>query len=91
MELKTSQKIIRNTVFNTIGHIWGLLVSLCLIPYIISKIGMERYGVWVVIGVGIGYLSLLDIPGIGSAFAKYIAEYFARKDFRRVNYGGIAK
>ena len=82
---KTSHKIVRNTVFNVFGRGWELLASLLLIPYTISKVGTEGYGAWVVVGTLTGYLAIMDISGLGSAFAKYVAEYYAKKEFRKVN------
>lgn len=84
MEQGISQKIIKNTIFNTIGHFWGVLVALFLTPYIIHRIGVERYGIWAIIGVLTGYLGLLDF-GIGASFVKHIAEFYAKKNFQRIN------
>lgn len=85
MELGKSRTVIKNTLFNNIGYIWQLLISLLLIPFIIHRIGMEQYGIWVLLEVVIIYLSLLDFTGIGGAFVKYIAEYHATRDFNRCN------
>lgn len=79
-----SQKIVRNTLFNVVGSGWGILVALFLTPYIINHIGIERYGVWAIVGVLTGYFGLLDF-GIGSAFIKYISEFYARKDYVKIN------
>jgi len=79
-----SQKIVRNTIYNAIGHFWGILVALGLIPYIIGHIGIERYGVWAIIGVLTGYFGLLDC-GIRTSFVKYIAEYYAKKEYKNIN------
>ena len=67
-----SQKIIRNTIFNIIGRGWGILIALFLTPYIISHIGVERYGMWAIIGAVTGYFGLFDF-GIGTSFVKYIS------------------
>jgi len=83
MALGKSRTVIRNTLFNNIGYFWQLLVSLLLIPFIIHRIGMEQFGIWVLLEVVVIYLSLLDFTGIGGAFVKYIAEYHARKDFEK--------
>ena len=85
MALGKSRTVIRNTLFNNIGYFWQLLVSLLLIPFIIHRIGMEQFGIWVLLEVVVIYLSLLDFTGIGGAFVKYIAEYHARKDFKKCN------
>ncbi len=79
-----SRKVVRNTIYNAIGHFWGIIVALGLIPYIIGHIGVERYGVWAIIGVLTGYFGLLDC-GIGTSFVKYIAEYYTKKDYKSIN------
>ena len=74
-----SNKLIKNTLFNTVGRVWGVLVNLILTPYIISQIGVERFGIWAIIGILTGYLGLLDL-GIGGSFVKFIAQYQAKND-----------
>lgn len=86
MVLGKSQKIIKNTIYNNIGYLWQLLVSLFLVPFIIHKLGVEQFGIWVLLEVIVTYLSLLDITGIGGAFVKYIAEYHTMKDFKNCNH-----
>lgn len=85
MVLGKSRKVIKNTLFNNIGYSSQLLISLLLIPFIIHKLGVEIFGIWVLLEVIITYLSLLDITGIGGAFVKYIAEYHAKKDYESCN------
>ncbi|MCK5161473.1 MAG: oligosaccharide flippase family protein [Candidatus Aureabacteria bacterium] len=79
-----SQKIIRNTIFNIIGRGWGILIALFLTPYIISHIGVERYGMWAIIGAVTGYFGLFDF-GIGTSFVKYISEFYTKKDCEKIN------
>jgi O-antigen/teichoic acid export membrane protein len=83
MTLGKSRTVIKNTVYNNIGYVLQLLISLILIPFIIHKIGVELFGVWVLLEVIVTYLSLLDFTGIGGAFVKYIAEYHTKKDFKK--------
>jgi len=78
------QKIIRNTIFNIIGRLWAILVVLFLTPYIIGHIGIERYGIWAVVGIVTGYFGLLDF-GIGTSFIKYISEFYTRRDYEKIN------
>lgn len=82
--MSLAHKIIRNTAFAALGYFWGNLVSFFLTPYIISHIGLERYGVWSIAFVITGYMGLLDF-GIGCAFTPYFAEAAARKDEARIN------
>jgi len=86
MALGKSDKVIRNTIYNNAGYFSQLLVSLFLTPFIIHKLGVEQFGVWVLIEVIVAYLSLLDLTGIGGAFVKYIAEYHVKEDFKSCNH-----
>lgn len=78
-----SDKIIRNTLFNTLGKICGILTGLFLTPYIISRIGIERFGVWAIAGVLTGYFGLLDF-GVSSSFVKYIAEFYTKREYGKI-------
>jgi O-antigen/teichoic acid export membrane protein len=84
MEKSIPDKIIRNTFFNAIGRFWGILVAVFLTPYIVGRIGIERYGVWAIVGVFTSYFGLLDF-GIRASFVKYIAEFFAKNDHNKIN------
>jgi len=50
-----------------------LLVALWAIPRLIDGMGTERFGLLVIIWMGVGYFSLFDL-GIGRALTKLIAE-----------------
>jgi len=84
LEKSVSEKIIRNTKFNILGRFWGILVALFLTPYIIQHIGIERYGIWAIVGAITGYFGLMDF-GIGTSFVKYIAEFYTTKDYKKIN------
>jgi len=79
-----SHKIIRNTFFNAIGRFWGILTALVLTPYTIKHIGIERYGVWSIVGIFTSYFSLLDF-GMKTAFVKYISEFHSKKEYAKLN------
>jgi O-antigen/teichoic acid export membrane protein len=80
----TSKKIIRNTIFTSSGRLWGYLLSFIITPYIVHKIGIERFGIWAVANTAIHFFLFLDL-GIGSSFVKYIAEYNTKKDYKMIN------
>lgn len=83
-ERKFSRKIIRNTIFNIVGRLWGILIALILTPYIVRNIGTERFGIWAVVGVLVNYLGLFDF-GINSSFVKHIAEFNSRREYQKIN------
>lgn len=66
-----SQKTIRNTLFNLIGRFWAMFVALLLTPYIVSKLGTQRFGLWSLVSVITSYFGLLDL-GIGVSFMKKV-------------------
>lgn len=78
------KKIIRNTIYNSIGRIWLMLVILLLTPYILHKLGVQVFAVWSLVFVVANYLGLLDF-GIMTSFAKYVAEYHTKKDQESIN------
>ena len=82
--MSIAKKVIKNTFYNIAGQIFGLAISFVLIPYIVDKIGIERFGVWALIGVVTGYFGLLDF-GIKSSFVKFISEFYALKDMKKIN------
>lgn len=84
MEQSLSHKIIRNTAYNIAGRFWGILAVLLLTPYTIKHIGIERFGLWSIAGVITGYFGLLDF-GVGMSFVKYIAEFYTKKQFDKIN------
>jgi len=59
-------------------------LTLVLTPYILYKLGIQLFAIWSLIFVVTTYLGFLDF-GISSSFAKYIAEYNAKKDFTSLN------
>ncbi|MBU0880956.1 MAG: oligosaccharide flippase family protein [Candidatus Omnitrophica bacterium] len=80
-----SYKVIVNTIYNTFGRFWGIIVGIFLTPYIISRVGVDRFGVWAVVGVVTGYFGLLDM-GVGASFVKYISEFYARKEYNKISH-----
>lgn len=83
-ENSLSHRIIRNTVFNAAGRVWGMLAAFILTPYIIHRIGPERFGILAVAGVFTGYFGLFDF-GVGTSFVKYISEFHIKRDPEKIN------
>jgi len=79
-----SHKLIRNTLFNFAGRSGAMVVTLLLTPYVVSKLGVRRFGVWSLILVIASYVGLLDL-GLKASFVKYVAEYHARRDYEAIN------
>lgn len=79
MESSPAASIVRNTLLNAGGRLWAMAVAFFLTPYVIQMIGVERYGIWAVVGVVTGYFGLLDC-GMTTALVKFVSEYEAKGD-----------
>ena len=72
-------RIARNALSGAGTRLVTMCVGFLLTPFIITTLGVERYGLWAVVGSLAGYLGLLDF-GLGGAFVKFITEYRERGD-----------
>lgn len=63
----------RNVVFNLAGAVIPLLVGAVSIPYLLSHLGVERFGILTLIWTIIGYFSLFDL-GLGRAITQQVAK-----------------
>ncbi len=78
------KKIIKNTIANTLLKFSQYIIGFLLFPFIVSYVGVEDYGVYLLVGAFIGYFGLLDF-GVGSALVKYVAEFNAKDDKETIN------
>ena len=69
----------KNTVWNFLGSATPMLVGILVIPYLISNIGVERFGVLTLIWSLIGYFSIFDF-GIGRALTYQVSNSIAKKE-----------
>lgn len=74
----------RNISFNGLSFVVSFLVNFALIPFIISHVGKEIYGIYTLVMTITGYLFLCDF-GMTAGVTKYVAEYLGSKDYDKVN------
>ncbi|MEW6333025.1 MAG: flippase [Thermodesulfobacteriota bacterium] len=72
--------LMRNVLWNLLGHGAPLVFALLAIPPLVGGLGTERFGVLVLAWMVVGYFTLFDL-GVGRATTKYTSEYLARGDF----------
>jgi O-antigen/teichoic acid export membrane protein len=69
-----------------------MAVSLLVTPYVLSSIGIESYGLWILVGSVLAYVGLLQI-GLGRGTIRMIAFHAARGEMgvvrRIVSYGVV--
>lgn len=68
-----------NIASNYLRVIAGIAVMFFLIPYIVSRLGIETFGLWSLIFAMVGLFGLLDL-GFATAAMKYVAELTASGD-----------
>ena len=68
------KKIVKNTIANTLLKISQYIIGFLMFPFIIRHVGIEDYGLYLLVGAFVGYFGLLDF-GVGSALVKYVAQY----------------
>lgn len=73
--------VAKNIIYNFGGQITLLVLGIITTPYIIHSLGNDLYAILSLVGVFIGYLSILDL-GLGLSIIKYIAEDHAKSDYK---------
>ena len=61
------------------SKIFQILCMLILTPLLLSGLGKERYGAWILVGQLAAYLMMLDL-GVSSSIARYYARHMAEED-----------
>ncbi|MDI6735726.1 MAG: oligosaccharide flippase family protein [bacterium] len=82
--MDTKEKIIRNTLVNSVGKFWHIFISLVLFPFIVHKIGIAAAGIWLLVLSLSEYFTLFD-RGVDPSIVKYVAEYNAIDDKKKIN------
>lgn len=78
------KKIIKNTIANTILKFWQYIIGFFMFPFIVYHVGVEDYGLYLLVGAFVGYFGLLDF-GVSGALVKYVAEFSAKEDQDKVS------
>jgi len=76
--------LFRNTVAQSASVVAGYVFSFLLAPIMISRLGLDAFGVWAVTGAFATYAGLLDL-GIGRSLARFIAVFDAADERYRID------
>ncbi len=76
--MSLTQKILKGSVLNVIDHAVKVGVMLLITPYMVKTLGLERYGIWLVLTAAVAFLGLLD-GGITLSGTRYLARALGGK------------
>lgn len=80
----TSNKVLaQNTLFTIASKVLPLLVGVLALPYLISELGEENFGMLAIIWLVIGYFSMFDL-GIGRAVIKQVSDLIGSEDYDEI-------
>ncbi|MFC1514974.1 lipopolysaccharide biosynthesis protein, partial [Candidatus Omnitrophota bacterium] len=82
--MSITDKIIRNIFSSWAFYFIQLSIGFFLMPFMVSRLGAEIYGLWMLILSSAGYMYIFDF-GIRGSAVKYISEYEAKEDFDTLN------
>ena len=76
--------IARNLVTRYLMIFADTAIGLFMLPFNVSHLGAEAYGLWLLTTSVTAYFSILDL-GYGGALVKFVAQYRAWRDARAIN------
>lgn len=80
---KRSFRFARSVVWSFVGQIGIFAANFVAIPFLLSRMGTELYGLYILLYAAAGYLSLMTL-GSGGATLKYVAEFAGIGDRKRL-------
>lgn len=81
--LTSAPLLARNTLWNILGEVAPLVVTVFAIPILLSRLGVDRYGVLSLAWVVVGYFGVFDL-GLGRAATKFIADALGAGDEKSI-------
>jgi len=60
------------------------VIAIFILPLFIKNLGAELYGIWIISGIILGYLGIMDL-GFGQGVMKYISEAYVKNDIFKLN------
>ncbi|MEO5858011.1 MAG: polysaccharide biosynthesis C-terminal domain-containing protein [Pyrinomonadaceae bacterium] len=77
-----SARLILNSIYSLLSWLAPVALGILVTPFILRRLGVEAYGVYLVILGVIGYSFTFNV---GRAVAKFVAEYRASGDIHKIN------
>ena len=77
--------LVTGSTLSVVHIVLQVMVSFFMMPFIISHLGKELYGVWILIAAFVGYYGLLDF-GIGGAVTRFMSRAIGAGHREKIRY-----
>jgi O-antigen/teichoic acid export membrane protein len=68
-----------NAAYSTVEYLAQPFTMLLAAPYLVSRLGLQQYGIWMLVSAVLGSVGILS-TGFGDATVKYVSAYRGRSD-----------
>src|SRR5512140_3867590 len=79
-----SRRFLVGVLWNWAGVVLNIVIGLAISPYILHKLGPERYGIWALVFSLVEYLWFFDL-GFNTSVTQFVAKYRARNEPDQIN------
>jgi O-antigen/teichoic acid export membrane protein len=73
-----------NVSATIVARVVNMARGVCVVPFLLARIGLEAYGIWTTIFILVMYVGLTTL-GISNVYIKYVAEFHARREYDKAN------
>jgi len=77
--MSLQRKVVRGSTLNLLDHVVRIASMLVVTPLMVTKLGLEGYGIWLVLTAAISFLNLLD-GGITLSGTRFLARSLGKGD-----------
>ncbi|HOW36383.1 MAG TPA: oligosaccharide flippase family protein [Candidatus Omnitrophota bacterium] len=82
--VRRGKRIISGFLFKAANTILSIVIAFFMMPFILHALGDRMYGLWILVGVFMGYMGYLDF-GVSQAVSRYIAGAIGKDDPDELN------
>jgi hypothetical protein len=82
--LEVNRQFGRNVMTTIVARMVNMARGVCLVPFLLARIGLEAYGIWTTIFILVTYVGLTTM-GISNVYIKYVAEFTAKREYDKAN------
>jgi len=79
-----SKQFGRNVAATIAARVVNMARGVCLVPFLLWRIGLEAYGIWTTIFILVSYVGVTTM-GLSNVYIKYVAEFHARQEYDKAN------